>query len=87
VHLGHKRGSRQLHLEHLLLSLSVLMMLAHHQRRLISYSGQQVLLLARVNAKCLQGGDYGAALDVLADLQAGLAGDPLHGLACFRSAS
>lgn len=33
----------------------------------------------------LQGGDYGAALDVLADLQAGLAGDPLHGLACFRS--
>jgi hypothetical protein len=35
-------------------------------------------------AACMQGGDYGAALDVLADLQAGLSGDPLHGLACFR---
>ena len=39
----------------------------------------------RVNRQmALQGGDYGAALDVLADLQAGLAGDPLHGLSCFR---
>jgi len=33
---------------------------------------------------CVQGGDYGAALDVLADLQSGLAGNPLRGLACFR---